>query len=43
MLPGLGEDGLGDAGVGAAKEEPERAREAKTRPVAEGIRIMIIC
>jgi hypothetical protein len=36
--PRLGEFGFGEGGaIGAARVEPEMAREAKTKPVAEGI------
>ena len=38
---GEGELGLGEAGVGAARLPLERARDAKTRLVADGILIMI--
>lgn len=39
-LAKLGEFGLGEEGVGAARVEPEMARVAKTKPVAEGIRMI---
>ena len=46
MSLGFGELGLGDGGgmgAGAAKVEPEeRARDAKTKPVADGTRILKI-